>query len=156
MYVVQDNYQQHIDTIGHKMSVCYFQNENIKIQMVKGEEHILSCLVTLTEHNSIDNFFCSIESHTLELINRVIKLLVHPVVSVDIKMIALYSDSDSNSKSNMLGKVKSFVIKNEVISKTIILVIFLRYFRLRGSLETAYFFAPFSSFELVNLFSRLL
>jgi len=123
------------------MAVYYFQNENIQIRMVKCEEHILSCLITLTEHNSIDSFFCSIEPHTLDLIDRVIKLLTHPVVSVDIKMIALYSDSESNSKSDMLGKVKSFTIENEVISKTIILVIFFEHFRLRvrGSLKTVYF-----------------
>lgn len=115
VYVVQTNYQEHLETTVHKIALCYFQNDNIKINGVQGEGQILSSLIVSPNYDSIDDFLKSIESDVVDLICRVIKTQKRDLINVTIKMFGLYKQEISKNDLSILGDVKSFIIKNEVI-----------------------------------------
>lgn len=117
IYVIQNNYQQHIETIFHKIAAVYFLNDKIQINRTESESRILSARVFSPTHNSINNFFLEVESNVLDLVDRVIKLQNHKLINITIQMFGLYNWNKSipkTNKSTNLGKVESFIIKNEV------------------------------------------
>jgi len=125
IYVVQQNYEQHLETTAHKISFCYFQNENIQINGVKSDGRFLSCRILSPKYLSIDHFFQSIESDVLDLISKIIEFQNHEHVNVNLKMFGLYNHNGLNQSDN-LGDVKSFLIKKEVIEKQNELILFSR------------------------------
>lgn len=117
IYVVQNNYQQHTETIVHKIAAVYFSNDKVQINGTQSEDRILSSRIFSPTHNSINNFFLEVESNVLDLVDRVIKLQNNKLVNITIQMLALYNWNKSIPKTNQstnLGKVESFMIKNEV------------------------------------------
>lgn len=121
IYVVQQNYENHLQTTAHKISLCYFKNDKIQVNGVQCDNRFLSCRILSPKHISIDHFFQSIESNMLELIARIIKFQNNESVSVNIKMFGLYNHNNSISISD--GDVKSFVMSNEILSEVTILLL---------------------------------
>jgi hypothetical protein len=116
IYIIQKNYEYHIKTTAHKISLCYLNNKKIQINGVQCDSRFLSCRLLSPEHVSIDQFFQSIESDVLELIARIIKFQNNGPVNVTIKLFGLYNNSLMSTTDN-LGDVKSFLIRNQVIEK---------------------------------------
>lgn len=119
VYVIQKNYNHHLETTAHKISVCYLNNDKIQINGVQCDNRFLSCRILSPEHVSIDNFFQSIESEVLELISKIIRFQNDVPVNANIKLFGLYNHKSLMSETDNLGDVKSFMIKNEVIKKNI-------------------------------------
>lgn len=117
IYVVQNNYQKHIETIVHRIAAIYFLNDKIQINGIQSDDRILSSRIFSPTHNSIDDFFIEVESNVLDLVDRIIKLQNHRLINITIRMFALYNWNKSVPQINQstnLGKVESFMIKNEV------------------------------------------
>lgn len=115
VYVVQTNYQQHLETTVHKIALYYFQNKNIQINGVRGEGQILSSRLLAPNYDSIDDFLNIIESDVVNLVLCVIKLQKSDLINVTVKMFGLYKQIISEHDSSILGDVKSFIVKGEVI-----------------------------------------
>ncbi|XP_060870680.1 uncharacterized protein LOC132945074 [Metopolophium dirhodum] len=122
IYVVQQNYEQHQETTAHKISLFYLKNEKIQINGVQNDNCFLSCRILSPKYLSIDDFFQSIESDVVELIAKIIQLQNGGPISVNIKMFGLYNHNSLISKPDTLGDVKSFMIRNEVLSGVKILL----------------------------------
>ncbi|XP_060833788.1 uncharacterized protein LOC132917188 isoform X2 [Rhopalosiphum padi] len=122
IYIIQKNYEYHLKTTAHKISLCYLNNEKIQINGVQCDSRFLSCRLLSPEHVSIDQFFQSIESDVLELIARIIKFQNNGPVNVTIKLFGLYNNSLMNTTDN-LGDVKSFLIRNQILSEITILLL---------------------------------
>uniref|UniRef100_A0A2S2P154 Uncharacterized protein n=1 Tax=Schizaphis graminum TaxID=13262 RepID=A0A2S2P154_SCHGA len=121
-YVIQKNYEDHLETTAHKILLCYLNNEKIQINGVQCDSRFLSCRILSPEHVLIDQFFQSIESDVLELIARIIKFQNNKPVNVTIKLFGLYNNS-LMSKTDNLGDVKSFLIRNQILSEVTILLL---------------------------------
>lgn len=117
IYVVQKNYQQHINTVAHKIAVAYYKSKNV--QVIKGhcENVILNTrIVSTCNSDSIHDFFNSIEDPVKNLIGVVLHIINGPI-KVFIKMFALYQKMFSQNTDSILGDVMTFIIKDEVIKK---------------------------------------
>lgn len=123
VYVIQKNYNHHLETTAHKISLCYLKNDKIQINGVQCDNRFLSCRILSLEHVSIDNYFQSIESDVLELISKIIRFQNNEAVSVNVKLFCLYNHNRLMSNNDNLGDVKSFVIKNEILSGVSILLL---------------------------------
>ncbi|XP_016657158.1 uncharacterized protein LOC100160441 isoform X2 [Acyrthosiphon pisum] len=122
IYVVQQNYEQHQETTAHKISLLYLKNEKVQINGVQSDNCFLSCRILSPKYVSIDDFFQSIESDVMELIARIIQLQNGGPIRVNIKMFGLYNHNSLISKPDTLGDVKSFMIRNEILSEVTILL----------------------------------
>uniref|UniRef100_A0A2H8TSY1 Zinc finger protein 236 n=1 Tax=Melanaphis sacchari TaxID=742174 RepID=A0A2H8TSY1_9HEMI len=121
VYVIQKNYEYHLETTAHKISLSYLKNERIQINGVQCDNQFLSCRILSPEHMSIDHFFQSIESDVLELIAKVIKFQNNMPINVNVKIFGLYNHKSLMNKIDNLGDVKSFLLKNENLSEVTIL-----------------------------------
>ncbi|KAE9535620.1 hypothetical protein AGLY_007521 [Aphis glycines] len=122
VYVIQKNYNHHLETTAHKISLCYLKNDKIQINGVQCDDRFLSCRILSPEHVSIDNYFQSIESDVLELISKIMRFQNNKAVNVNIKLFCLYNHNSLMSNHDNLGDVKSFMIKNEILSGVSILL----------------------------------
>ncbi|KAL4112492.1 hypothetical protein QTP88_016265 [Uroleucon formosanum] len=122
IYVVRQNYKQHQETTAHKISLIYFKNKIIQINEVQKDNCFLNCRILSLKYDSMDHFFLSIKSDVVELFARIIQLQNNGPISVTIKMFGLYNHNILISKPDTLGDVKSFMIKNEILSGDTILL----------------------------------
>jgi len=165
VYVIQKNYNHHLETTAHKISLCYLKNDKIQINGVQCDKRFLSCRILSPEHVSIDNYFQSIESDVLELISKIMRFQNNKAVNVNIKLFGLYNHNSLMSENDNLGDVKSFMIKNEVIKKKLyiyyiniiinynILYISLRKLCLKLNIFIIYFLDSIGSFNFATLVS---
>lgn len=97
----------------------YSENKNIQINRKKNVDCIISCRILSPMHDAIDDFFSSVESNILDLVDSVFKLGTYKFINVDMFMYAIYDDIYAETKMYSLGNVKKYMIKDEVIYKII-------------------------------------
>jgi len=153
VYVIQKNYNHHLETTAHKISLCYLKNDKIQINGVQCDNRFLSCRILSLEHVSIDDYFQSIESDVLELISKIIRFQNNEAVNVNIKLFGLYNHNRLMSDNDNLGDVKSFMIKNEVIKKKLYIYFSLRKLCLKLNIFIIYFLDSIGSFNFDTLVS---
>lgn len=112
------NYEHHKNTISHQLAIYYWQNIKIQISENKLANCLLKCHINSLKVYTIDEFFCSIKSDFIRLINQVKNTQKHGLVNVKIKLFALYNQTNLKHESNYIDKIKIFVLKNEVINNT--------------------------------------
>ncbi|XP_025410318.1 uncharacterized protein LOC112683480, partial [Sipha flava] len=121
-FIVKNNDRQHMETIAHKISMRYFKQKNIQINRKKKIDCIISCRILSPRHDLIDDFFSSIESNILDLVDSVIKLGTYKFINVDIFMYVIYDDIYAETKLHSLGNVKKYMVKDENLSSNTILL----------------------------------
>lgn len=121
IYTFKNKYQQHRETTGHKISNYYHNcDKSILISKVQCNNRILRSRIFLPKNifhrDSIDEFFCLVESDLLELFYHIIKLQYDKPIKVKVEMYILYKYNNySSSHENKLEKVEKLSVENEVI-----------------------------------------
>lgn len=120
-YIVQNNYELHITTTLHKLSSYYSGNDEMQINRCSDKDDNVKCRIfspTTGSNDSIENFFNSVKTNILTLVNKVLEIREYNNINIDSKVFALYDqNNDLKSNSENLGQVKAFAMKNEVIFK---------------------------------------
>ncbi|XP_050533148.1 uncharacterized protein LOC126901045 isoform X3 [Daktulosphaira vitifoliae] len=127
VYIIRDNYSEHINTVVHKNSASKYISDWVVIidgpsgNRIKGYR-----ILSRTQCVSLSEFFSSVESDVLGIVDQT--LLEYSTVNMSVQLFSHYNDSNIISKQSeegnilqsngFMGKVKSFMMQNEILTRT--------------------------------------
>lgn len=119
MYLVPTNYDEHLETIAHKIGEFYEHNEKILIN--HGIDVLPDCFLncrflTPEQKMSTNVFLSSIRLELLRLIYKVLELSENNSIKTVLKLFAIYNSNQTINKADYLGSVEMFTLNDEVIT----------------------------------------